>query len=487
MNTAQRVAKNAGAMLFGHITGHLLAFFWMMYAARHLGPNDFGILSFALAFTGTFAVLGDLGLQLLTVREVAKDKSLAQRYLSSVSLIKIGLVGTTLGLIALSINVMGYPRETVTVVYILSVVVGLQAYTQLYYAIFQAYERMEFQAIGQILNAALILCGVMFGIEFRFTVVGFALLFPFASLVVLFYGLAVLRWCFLSSISWPKRKVRMEWSLWKSLLAKSWVFGIGNMFATIYLMIDRVILSMMKGDNFVGQYSAAYMIINALSLIPTAFTLSLFPTMASHSRTRPESLKKLYRDSVRLMYLIALPVAVGTTLLSRRIIFLIYGKGFLEFAPQTLNILIWAEALIFVGTVMSYLLVSIDKQKITLMNAGVGAALNVILNLLLIPELGTRGAAIATVSSDIYFALSSSYFLSKYGYNLDLVRIVRAPLLAAAIMGVFTHYCSEINLGMLIFLAGLIYFAVLFVSGYISKGDILLIKQVLRINGKGAE
>ncbi|MBM4240703.1 MAG: hypothetical protein FJ150_03435 [Euryarchaeota archaeon] len=52
-----------------------MVFLYVMYTARYLGAGDFGILSLALAFTGIFLVVFDLGLKMLTVREVAREKS----------------------------------------------------------------------------------------------------------------------------------------------------------------------------------------------------------------------------------------------------------------------------------------------------------------------------------------------------------------------------------------------------------------------------
>ena len=56
MNTIQRIAKNTGVLLFAQIASYILGFFFVMYTARYLGAEGFGILSFALAFTGIFSV-----------------------------------------------------------------------------------------------------------------------------------------------------------------------------------------------------------------------------------------------------------------------------------------------------------------------------------------------------------------------------------------------------------------------------------------------
>jgi len=77
MNTIQRIAKNTGVLLVSQIASYILGFFFVIYTARYLGAEGFGILAFALAFTGVFGVFADLGLRQLTVIAVAREKSQA--------------------------------------------------------------------------------------------------------------------------------------------------------------------------------------------------------------------------------------------------------------------------------------------------------------------------------------------------------------------------------------------------------------------------
>ena len=71
----RRVIKNAGVLLFGRLSTYVLYFLFTILAARHLGPEDFGVLSLAIAFTGIFGVFMDIGLNLLIVREIARNKT----------------------------------------------------------------------------------------------------------------------------------------------------------------------------------------------------------------------------------------------------------------------------------------------------------------------------------------------------------------------------------------------------------------------------
>ena len=165
MTVARTIAKNSLVLTTGQLVSYVLFFFSGIYTAIHLEPSGFGILSFAVGFTALFAFLPDLGLSILVVREVARDKSLAPKYLANVGLMKLILAVACFGLIALVVNigqvVKGYPQETVIAVYLIGLSVVLNGLNHLAYAMFRAFQRMEYQSLGQMLSAALMLAGVI--------------------------------------------------------------------------------------------------------------------------------------------------------------------------------------------------------------------------------------------------------------------------------------------------------------------------------------
>ncbi len=340
---------------------------------------------------------------------------------------------------------------------------------------------MEYQSLGQILHGVLMLLGVIVAIRSHFSVVGFALIYFIACFMVLGYSFVILRWKFNKPVfATATRFLEIDWNFWKPTIKSAWVFAVGNFFVSIYFMIDRVMLSKMIGDISVGYYSAAYNLINVLSVIPLAFATSLFPVMSNYFKTSQSSLNKLYQYSIRYMYLLALPITVGTVLLSKRIIYMIYEDEFLP-STQALNVLIFAEFFVFVDIVFSHMLVSIGKEKVNMFNAVAGSLLNVVLNLLLIPKMGFVGAGIATVITVFYFFISSSYALSKAQYKLKFVKIIPIPILAALPMGGFVYFLGQAGLFIIIPTSAVIYFTILYITSYISKEDITLIKQALKI------
>jgi len=170
MTTVKRIARNATLLLLAQIVGYALGFFYIIYTARYLGAEDFGVLSFALALTAIFAILTDIGLQPLTVREVARDKTLASKYLANLTFTKIILSVITFALIAIVINVMDYPIKTVATVYIVTLSILVTSFTTMIYSIFQAYERMEFQSAGLIINSSIMLVGAIIAIKINLDV-----------------------------------------------------------------------------------------------------------------------------------------------------------------------------------------------------------------------------------------------------------------------------------------------------------------------------
>lgn len=483
MNTIKRVAKNAGALFAAQVVGCILAFFYMMYIARYLGPANFGILAFALAFTGIFGVITDFGLQPLIVREVARDKSLASKYLANVSAMKIILVTVTFGLIALTINLLGYPEQTINVVYLLGLSIVFSAFTQMFYSIFQAHERMEYQSLGQVLNGALMLGGVIFAMKYNFGVVGFASLYFLVNIVVLVYSFAILRVKFPSlSLAWSPRNIEVDWSFWKSTIKEALPFGLAMTFVMIFYWIDSVMLFLMKGDAVVGWYNVAYRMVLVLLLIPHSFIAAIYPAMSKLYVTSQDSLMLSFEKSFKYLAIIGIPIGVGTTLLAKRLVLLIFGTGYIN-SILPLQILVWSSVLIFMTIPFGNLLNCLNKQAIVTKITGVCVGVNVVLNLILIPKYSLIGASIATVLTEFVSLMLCLIYGFKIGYpilNRKVAIIISKVLIASIMMGLFVIYFTHLALFVLLPLAGLLYFAGLYMIRGIDKEDIDLVRGVVQ-------
>ena len=480
MNTVQRIAKNIGVLFASRILSYIFKFFFLMYTARYLGAGGFGILSFALAFTGIFGVFSDLGLGTLTVREVARDKSLAQKYLGNIALMKIILVVITFGLIALSVNLLGYPEQTIKVVYLVALSIIFDAFSVMFYSIFQAYEKMEYQSFGGILNSILMLSGALFAISQGFSIVGFASIYFLVSAVVSGYSFVVCVWKFVL----PKTEVDL--GFWKPTIKKALPFGITGVFATIYYYIDTVMLSLMvsNANEVIGWYNAAYRLIMIPLFIPSILNIVIFPLMSRFYVSSKDSLRFAFEKYFKYMAMVGIPIGIGTTLLADRIILLIFGAEYVR-SIIALQILVWSSVFIFLSGAFARLLESSDRQMTITKIAAINASANVALNLILIPKLSYIGASITTVITEFSSLMLCIVICSRLGYGLpkrELLSLGKV-IFASLLMGILTIYTKDLNLLLLILLAAVFYFIFIYLLRVFGAEDIKIFKNLISDKG----
>ena len=476
MNTIQRIAKNTAVLLAANIISKALSFFYIMYAARYLGAEGFGILSFALAFTGIFGVFTDLGLKLLIIREVARDKSLAGKYLGNIIVIKIFLVIITFGLIAITINLLGYPKQTIKVVYFLSLSVILSSFSNIFNSIFQAYEKMEYQSLGQILSSVLMLLGVLFAISHGLDVIGFASIYFLVSAVILVYSFVISIWKFV------KPKMEVNWSFWKYTVKEALPFGLTGISGMIYTYTDSIMLSLMQGNEVVGWYNAAYRIILILLFIPSIINSAIFPSMSKYYISSQNTLKLMCEKYFKFMFMIGIPIGIGTTLLADRIILLIFGIEYTQ-SIIALQVLIWTMVLTFAGAAFVKLFESINRQIVITKISGICVIVNILLNLFLIPKFSYIGASVATVITEFILVGSIFLFAYKFGYGIQgkkVVKNISKVIIASVVMGAFLWYFKNLNLFILITLAILFYLIMIYIIKGINYEDVQMLKRIIK-------
>ncbi len=473
MTTVKSLARNSLFLFSGQIITLVFGFFYFVYMARYLGAKDLGVLSFSLSFTLIIGLLGELSSSSLMTREISRNQSLAPKYLGSILLLKVLLSIVIFGIVSIVINILGYPEQTINVVYIITLSNVFTSLTQIFNSIFQAFERFEYQSIGLILNSSLMFIGILFSIWQNFNLIYFAFIYLIVNIITFLYSLVICLWKF----SVPSLKI--DWTFWKQLILESIPFWLSSVFILIYFKIDMVMLSMMKGDTVVGWYAASYRLIDALSFIPSVFMSIMYPAFSKFHVSSRDSLEFAFKKSFKLLIIIAIPIGIGTTILAERIIVLIYG---IQYTPSifALQILIWASVLSFINCTPANYLVSTDKQRNLMIFTCLGAILNIILNFVLIPFFSYKGAAIATVFTELIVGLLIVYSIYKIQNLLILsFDIILKSLISGSFMGVFLIIFQNYALIPLIVFAAVLYFISLyFVSGF-EKEDIELFNQVL--------
>ena len=402
---------------------------------------------------------------------MSRDPSMAPKLIGNAYFIRLILTVFAVVLSMIVISFMSYPADTTTYIYIASFTVLFISFSDLYATIFQANLKMGYREIAKlafkIISAALIFW-IIFS-QGTLTQVMIALVFSEMVKTLISY---------LFSRKLVRPRFEIDFGLWKYLFKEALPIALAGVIFIIYFRIDVLMLSIMQGDAEVGLYSAAYKLSEPLSLIPIALLTSMFPIMSASFKTSKERLIRIYRLCVRYLFIIMLPIAIGTTILADRIIFLVYGTEFAGSATA-LQILIWTLVFTSAGYVLTNLLISIGKQKLYTSSMVLCAIANVTLNFILIPALSYNGAAIATVATNAVLFMASFYFVSKHLQLPPVRKTLIKSVISGLLMGAFVYYIIDVNIFLLILLAIVVYLIALLFLNTFSEEDIDVINRVI--------
>lgn len=476
MSVARRIAKNTTVLFIAQIITYVIGFFITIYTINYLSVDSWGVLSTALALTGIMVVFMDMGLGTLTVREVARDKSLTQKYVNNTTVMKLILSISTFILTVVIVYILPYTEQTRIVVYLITISFIFNAFSGIFYSIFQSYEKMEYQSVDTILNSVVMLIGTLLAIYFKLDVMAFAMVYIAANSVNLVYCFIIYVWKF----HLPKMEVDLEF--WKPTLKEALPLSITSIFAVMVFRVDTVMLSIMKGVEAVGFYNTAYRLMEALIFFPAVYTTSIFPILSVLYVSSQKPLKSAYEKSFKYLTILSLPIAVGTTLLADQIILLLFKSAYIP-SILTLQIVVWVLPFIFVNYILGSLLTAMNRQYTVLKITMVSLALTIGLNLILIPGFSYLGAALVTVITEAVSVALSFFVVSKLVSRVKVHNVLIKPALACLVMALFILYIKT-NLFLVIFISIIIYFAVLIALKTFTPEDYDLFRQVLNIKNE---
>ncbi len=396
-----KIVDNIGWLFFDKILRMGVGVLVWVWIARYLGPDQFGLLNFAMAFTGLFGSLAALGLQGIVVRDIVGDPQSASQTLGTAALLQLiaGLV--TFLLILVSIAYLR-PDDALSrsIVVILGAIMMLKASE---IAVYWFESQVQSKYTVWVQNSVFL---VFASVKVTMILQGAPLIaFVWAMLaeaaVVALILLFVMDLC-------GQRLTQLTASpeCAKTLLRDSWPVILSAIAVTVYMKIDQIMLGQMIGDQAVGIYSAAVRISEVWYFIPMVIVSSVFPTILE-SKKRAEAqyyqrLQKLYD----LMAIISVSVALPLTFLATPLIRLTFGATYAD-AGTVLAIHTWAAVFVFFGVASGTWFLAENRLLLSLQRTFLGAIVNIVMNLILIPPFGIIGSAVALVISQAISSLLS--------------------------------------------------------------------------------
>lgn len=409
---ATKIIHNASWLVGDKVFNMVVGVFVMALVARYLGPENYGVYNYALAFVTLFTALSTLGLETLTV------KSIVQKEEKEGTILFTSLVLRTMGGVILTLLSSVIIRFLAPDEELIHLLVLIMSFTMIFKSLevieywIQAYQKSKISSLIRMgVNVFSAILKVVF-VALEGSLVHLALIY---MLDVFFIGIALVGAYFKHRSTNSKWKFKFQYA--KNILSQSWYLIISGLMGTLYMQIDRVMLGAMLPNKVeLGIYSAATQIASMWYFVPMAVITSFKPVIMNKKKLNENS----YLKSVQLLYTIIawMGIGFGITILcfSDLIIGVLYGPEYSR-ASNILLISIWAGTFAMLGTAASTWMVCEGVQKYSTVLLFCGAIANVVLNYILIPILGGFGAAIATLAAQIVANFITPIFFKKVRYS----------------------------------------------------------------------
>lgn len=401
----QTILKNTFWLILAEWINKGWFFIVTIFMARILWSEQFGILSFMMAFVGIFTVLTDFWLTTVMVREVSRDQSRLSEYLTNLSLLKIFFGCITLSLVLIFSQYIWKSEISISLILIYCIYSIINNFSEFLRAFFRPNEDMQHEAYLKIMN------GIFF-----VGITGYMLIF-FWDIRSILYGFLIssIFWLIISMIYVSRKfqiwKIHIKKELIQQVLKRGFFIGAGSFFITLYMSSDQIIMGMYSQYDALGIYALAYKFTLMLGMVSGIFFTAILPKISTHSY-----IENIIHNYYRWLWLI-FRYNFLLILILESILLVLYGFNLGQYQAiiPILQFLFVYNLIEPLGYWWYINLVSLGKEKLNLYIVMMAWILNVIGNLILIPRYSYYGAIGTTIFSYIfYFICVNAVILWKF-------------------------------------------------------------------------
>jgi PST family polysaccharide transporter len=405
-NNLVKIITNTGWLFADRILRMGIGLFVGLLVARYLGPEQFGIYNYAIAFVALSGTLATLGLDSIVIRDIVNEPACKDKTLGSAFVMK--LIGglSTLVMSILFVSLI-QPEDILTLILVSIIATGL---------VFQSFDVIDFWFQSQIKSkytvyaknsAFLFISIVKIGlIHYQAPLVAFAL----AGLAEILMGAMGL------IIVYQKNNTIKDWQFSldraKDLIKESWPLILTGVVITIYMKIDMVMLGLMIDSSEVGYYTIAVQLSEVWYFIPSIVLISLYPSFVKIYNENEKLYTQRLQEVMGYFFWGSLILSLILIFAADKIIYILYGPSYLP-AANILKIHILSSIVVNMSVIFSHRYTLNKTLKISFYGAFIGAITNVALNMWLIPSYAGVGAAIATVISYITPIIVQTIFFDR--------------------------------------------------------------------------
>lgn len=416
-------------LVVGHGFYKATAFITLLLLAHYLGSFEFGRFVVALAATQLADYMSDFGMNQAVVREGAGRTQHFQEVLSAIIPVKVLLAAMSIAVSVALVFASGARPDIIEIAFYMALVQALSTLTGLLRAVFESFERMEFEALSVALDGWIRLGAVLFALVAGFGLLGIAKVQAIAALVVFSATLVVVLHRFVRpALGW-------SWERTAGLLVIGLPFSLVWLAVAADQRINSLLLERLAGEQQVAFFGAAVRLVEPALIVPSVLAVAFFPLAVRHDRAGLRTFGILLVSTQKGLLILSLPLLLLLWLAAPQLIAFVFGGEFSR-AEVPLRLLAPAVVLLFSRIGLAQALLAIEAWRPALLVQGLGVLSNVFVALAMIPAYGESGAAVALLVGEAVAVVTSWYVLRRYLDREAILELAR-PLLVAVAAALF--------------------------------------------------
>jgi O-antigen/teichoic acid export membrane protein len=422
-----RAVSNAAVILSARVVSRLVSLVVVIVLANALGPIGYGRYTTLIAYSALVSVIADLGFNPLYTREAARNRHEIGAYLGTLLVLKVALAAAAMVLLAVTLRFGAGLQELIVPG---AALLAATAYANLLRNTFYAVGRAEFDAVAIIAEIAIQAGLIIAGARAHAGVTFFVWAYVASFLFTIGYSLVVIRVFGLGRV-----RIEFDWGLVRRWFPLALPFAFTFFLTNLYFRADVPILQHFRDFAEVGWYQFAYKPFEALQFVPLAIQAVVYPLLGVYFVSDAGRLKAAYARFFKVLVLLGWPLTVGTFVLVHPI-----GRLFHLFpeSEASLRILAIAIVFLFANSAFYAMLNATNRQHLNAWATGLAAAVNIALNLVLIPLYGYLAASATTVLTEASLCTLGWWFVQRHRpeLRLEVISLGWRILLAGVVMGV---------------------------------------------------
>ena len=469
-----KIFKNSVFLSIQPIFMNVISLFVVGYIARKLGKSDFGIFNFVITFTMLFYPVAMMGLNRITVRDMAGSKNV-KLYASYMMTLRLITTLIAIFIIILFTRILAYSNRVTTAMYLACFIFTFQTLLEMVTDAFNAGEKMEFTAFTKMVAGLILTVLSVIVLYLGFGLYGLLGSYIFGQMIGFILGSMLLVSFFFSF------RFKLNGTFIKKKLKEGFPFFLMTIMWYAMARLDTIFLSKKVSMAEMGLYTSALLLITKSSIIPQGVANSLLPAISAlYSKNKMYEINDVVHDFLSKIILFALPMVIIISFFSYEIIDIVFGNKYHE-GGLILRIGIWAFFLRCIMFVEFSILTAIREQNRLIKSYMLSFVFSVIANIFLVYHFGSIGAVSAFVLTHAFLFIMFTFSTLKTLENIFCLNEILKIALLNIILVVMLVFFDSYNFILISFLASIMYMLGSHFLKLFPIGNLLKMKEVFKV------